>query len=52
MNISMEGLDDRVYGFSDYELLTNLPPHGGVCTTAGDKGNLFISEQLLYQHLV
>ncbi|XP_078495959.1 uncharacterized protein LOC100175984 [Ciona intestinalis] len=39
MNISMDGLDGRVFSYSDFVFLTNLPPRDGICQTAESIGN-------------
>ncbi|XP_077976290.1 polycystin family receptor for egg jelly-like isoform X1 [Styela clava] len=39
LNVSMDGLDDRVHSFSDFTFLSNLPPYNGICSTASSIGN-------------
>ncbi|XP_076819587.1 uncharacterized protein LOC143465242 isoform X4 [Clavelina lepadiformis] len=51
INISMEGLDNRVYSFSDFRFRTNLPPRDGVCTTVSNNGNCISFTIYPGQHL-
>ena len=38
LNVTMDGLDDRVFSFADHDILTNLPPYGGTCSTSSSFG--------------
>ena len=40
LNVTMDGLDGRVFSFADFEFLTNLPPYGGMCSTATSNGKI------------
>lgn len=47
INITMDGLDGRVFSFADFDFPTNLPPYGGVCSTASEIGKKSTTKFLL-----